>query len=238
MNSQLQQLFLYIYLNSGVPYLLVCDIYTAPCHPVIPGNYVASNRETVVKEGMDNIHLNELRAIYRHDLPDPARAGIPLTSRNKQFTNVDVVLNYKSDHSEQSTSLQDRSGILAEGNFMLRRTPTLMNPGLPEETQWKTPRDVTDGLKILRLNIRPIYQKTDYQVPVESGQCLITKPARNTANKLVTPCGEFTESKGNEDAQLIRRIEPNSTTAPVLSVRAFEIESLCGLDILIPRTRV
>ena len=46
----------------------------------------------------------------------------------------------------------------------------------------------------------------------------------------------FRGPKDQEDAQLVRRIEPNSTIGPTLSVRAFELDSPCGLDMLVPRT--
>ena len=35
---------------------------------------------------------------------------------------------------------------------------------------------------------------------------------------LVTPCGEFSKSRGREDAQLIQSIQPNSTIAPIFCV--------------------
>ena len=39
---------------------------------------------------------------------------------------------------------------------------------------------------------------------------------------------------GNHDATLFNWLPPNSTIGPILSVRAFEFESVCGLDLSIP----
>ena len=66
-------------------------------------------------------------------------------------------------------------------------------------------------------------------------QFLITKPARDrtswshSAETLQSP----NRTKG---ALLIRRIEPNSTVGPVLSVRVFGFEIVYGLDVLMPST--
>ena len=74
-------------------------------------------------------------------------------------------------------------------------------------------RDVSDCLKILRLNTKRISLEAGCQGLSENGQFLMT----DRSNKLVTPCGECTKSG---DAQLIRRIEPNLTIGPVLYERS------------------
>ena len=66
-----------------------------------------------------------------------------------------------SSQSEQSTRHKIRSEMLAEGHHMLRangrevyaRTPSPRNPTAAGGNSVLTPRDVSDGLKVLRLNI-------------------------------------------------------------------------------------
>ena len=53
----------------------------------------------------------------------------------------------------------------------------------------------------------------------------------------MAPSGEFTKSRGPEDAQLTQRMEPHSTIGPFLSVRALAFESLHGLDIWVTSTQ-
>ena len=53
----------------------------------------------------------------------------------------------------------------------------------------------------------------------------LTEPAREIKKRtLVTPCGEFTKSWEEEDAQLAQRVEPNSTVGTIVSMRVFEFE--------------
>ena len=79
-----------------------------------------------------------------------------------------------------------------------------------------TEQDVSDGLHILRSIIERMSQEAGYEVPVENGHFMMTKPARDMLNKLVTPCGECTKSKDHEDAQLIHSIPLNSTIGLIL----------------------
>ena len=88
------------------------------------------------------------------------------------------------------------------------------------------------GSKILRINIESNSHKTSHQVPLENGQFMKTKPASVMTGDFATPCGEFTKSKNQEDAQLIRT-EPKSSIGPILSVCWSESESLYGMNILV-----
>ena len=64
----------------------------------------------------------------------------------------------------------------------------------------------------------------------------MTKQAKDMNGHFTTPCEEFTKSQDQEDAQLIQRIEPNSTIGLIILVRALEFESLYGLDFLVTGT--
>ena len=72
--------------------------------------------------------------------------------------------------------------------------------------------------------------------PFKNDQFMTTKPVRDVPDKQVTPSGELAKSKDHVDAQLIRKKPPNSTVWPILSLRAFELEGLYRLDILVPHT--
>ena len=65
---------------------------------------------------------------------------------------------------------------------------------------------------------------------------MTTKPARGMTCYFVTPCLQLTNSDDQDDAQLMRLMEPNSTIGPRLSERAMVFESLHGLDMLAPST--
>ena len=52
------------------------------------------------------------------------------------------------------------------------------------------PQDVSDGLQSLRISIERISHDAGRQVPNEIEQFTRTKPARDTSNTLVTPCGD------------------------------------------------
>ena len=80
----------------------------------------------------------------------------------------------------------------------------------PQAETVRTSSDITHGLNILRSESGSISHKSGYQAGVK--QLVITRPARVMSGDFVSPCGEFTKSKDQEDAQLVRRIEPNSTT--------------------------
>ena len=121
----------------------------------------------------------------------PARAD---TRRRKarQLSERECTLN---GSPATSTSTHSKSDV-AEGNFMLEnkemeiyaRTPTPRTSDAGG-TSLLLPGDVSDGLQSLRMYTESFFQEAGHQVPIENGQCLRTKPARDMSNKLVTPRG-------------------------------------------------
>ena len=90
----------------------------------------------------------------------------------------------------------------------------------------QTPADVSDGLKILCINVDTMLTEEVVKCQVET----VTNYSRHVER-------HDTESKDPDDMQLIRRIQPNSTIGPVLLVRAFDFESLHGLDMWVPSSK-
>ena len=93
-------------------------------------------------------------------------------------------------------------------------------------------RDLRQGLKFLRVNIESISQDAGCQVPLDNGQLMMTKLAKNMNGHFTTSCGEFTKSQDQDGSQLISWIQSNSTIGLIILVRALEFESLSGLDFL------
>ena len=75
-------------------------------------------------------------------------------------------------------------------------------------------------MDILNSHNENIARKTGY-----NGQCM-TKKSRFGTSRVM-----------QSDATLIYRLPPNATIGPILSIRAFEFESLYVLDPLIPDMR-
>ena len=92
-------------------------------------------------------------------------------------------------------------------------------------------------MEILKIHYEKIARKAGCQPPVENGQHMITESRLDEAGDSVRPCGAFTHSKDQPDATLFYRLPPNASIGPILSIRAFEFESLCGPDLLIPDQR-
>ena len=100
-------------------------------------------------------------------------------------------------------------------------------------------RDVEQVLESLRVNNERISRKAGYPFPLEIAQLnFLTEPARQIKKRtLVTPCGEFTNSKEQAGVQLAQRVEPNSTVGTIVSMRVFEFESVYRLNMLLPSTK-
>ena len=96
--------------------------------------------------------------------------------------------------------------------------------------------DVTHGVKIFHMNIEQ--HPTDQVAKFHSRNGRFDDNEASSWNDMLffTPCLQLTNSNDQEDAQLMRLMEPNSTIGPRLLVRAMVFESLYGLDMLAPST--
>ena len=83
-----------------------------------------------------------------------------------------------------------------------------------------------------------ITSKTSYQSSRQNGQFRFSgKPRLDESGDTVSPCGAFTNSMDQLGATIIYRLPPSGTEGPILSTRASEFESLCGMDLLISDLR-
>ena len=62
---------------------------------------------------------------------------------------------------------------------------------------------------------------------------MITEPRLDESGDPVTHCGALTSSKDQRDATLIHRLPSTATIGPILSIRAFDFESVCGFDLFL-----
>ena len=97
--------------------------------------------------------------------------------------------------------------------------------------------DTEHGMEMLKNNNKKIARKAGYQFPIGKYARHETKARLDDSCYAVTPCGVFTNSKDGHDAQLIYWNPPNTTIGLLTSERAFEFESVFGLDIVIPSRR-
>ena len=82
----------------------------------------------------------------------------------------------------------------------------------------------------------PQQRAAGYQVPLDIGQFMTTGPAKDTTRKTCYALWRIHTVHGQEDAQPIQQIARISASGPIMSVRAFEFESLYGWGLLLPST--
>ena len=125
--------------------------------------------------------------------------------------------------------------MIADRSFNKKKTENVHPPKeRPRDSILMLSQDsVGYGKKVFKNNMEKIVRKDGYQSLIETGRSRRHSQKLDDSVDTVTLCGVFSKSEEHNDAQFYshRFTSQNTKIGLPLSVRAFKLESMSGLDI-------